>query len=284
MIFIDVEHRCPTDTDIQGWTPWSQDRWDRWLQKSKALMEALAKHDAAGERAARNDLIDANSSHWGELKEWLLALSNKKCWFSEAKELFSHYEVEHFRPKKEARGLDGTVRDGYWWLAFDYMNFRLCGSVGNRKKGGWFPLLEGSPCSVYSSQCEESEMIYLLDPTDAADVALLAFDEEGKAVCWPGCSQSDQRRVVESVKRLKLNEHVQLAEARRKVWQRISNLMGDYNRAKARIGANNPVAKADMRKAAKEIYTRTRPDAELSAVARCCVLLGGDHELSRLLA
>ncbi len=87
---------------------------------------------------------------------------------------------EHFRPKKEAKALDGTIRDGYWWLAFDYMNFRVCGNVGNRKKGGWFPLQDGSLRSSYEKRCEESETGYLLDPIDIDDVKLLAFDEEGK--------------------------------------------------------------------------------------------------------
>ena len=91
-----------------------------------------------------------------------------------------HYDVEHFRPKKEAKALDGTIRDGYWWLAFDYMNFRLCGNVRNRKKGGWFPLKVGSLCSTYAAPCEESETRYLLDPVDDDDVALIGFRQGGQ--------------------------------------------------------------------------------------------------------
>jgi len=91
-----------------------------------------------GKIEERNNLIDSKSAHWGKLKLWLKVLSHGKCWFSEVRELYSHYDVEHFRPKKEAKAMDGTVRDGYWWLAFDYTNYRLCGNVGNRKKGGWF--------------------------------------------------------------------------------------------------------------------------------------------------
>lgn len=138
MIWIDLEHKRPTDTDIANWTPWTQEKWDAWLARSTQLVEELAALDAAGKREERNALIDANCAHWGALKEWLLALSTGKCWFSEVRELYSHYDVEHFRPKKEAKALDTTVRDGYWWLAFDYMNFRVCGNVGNRKKGGCF--------------------------------------------------------------------------------------------------------------------------------------------------
>ena len=44
----------------------------------------------------------------------------------------------------------GVSAKGYWWLAFDYMNFRVCGNVGNHKKGGWFPLGENSR---FSSLC-----------------------------------------------------------------------------------------------------------------------------------
>lgn len=92
------------------------------------------------------------------------------------------------------------------WLAF-YMNLRACGNVGNRKKGGWFPLKEGSLCSSFSAQCEESEARYLLDPIENDDVALLAFDEKGKVVPLPGISDWEQNRVHEPVNRLKLNEH-----------------------------------------------------------------------------
>ena len=112
--------------------------------KSDALTKQLIELHMKGDIAARNKLIDDNSKHWGQIKAWLLGLSNNKCWFSEARDIFSHIDVEHFRPKLEAKGLDGTTRDGYWWLAFDYHNYRACGNVGNRKKGGWFPLQDGS--------------------------------------------------------------------------------------------------------------------------------------------
>ena len=170
---------------IPGWTPWNQARWKDWLAKSERLVSELAALEAAGRREERNALINANDAHWCELKPWLLALSSGKCWFSEVRDLFSHPEVEHFRPKTMAKSLDGIKRDGYWWLAFSYMNFRVCGNVGNRKKGIWFPLSNGSVCSTYANRCEESETHYLLDPIDASDVSLIAFDEEGKVIPVP---------------------------------------------------------------------------------------------------
>jgi len=285
VIWIDLEHKLPTDADIPGWTPWSQERWQAWLEKSNQLVEQLATLEAAGQKAERNALIDASRGHWGALKEWLLALSGKKCWFSEVRELYSHYDVEHFRPKKEAKTLDSTERDGYWWLAFNHMNFRVCGNVGNRKKGGWFPLQAGSLCSTYACQCEESETRYLLDPIDDYDVSLLAFDEEGKAIPVPGASAWEEQRVMETVKRLKLNEHVPLAEARRKVWQQVDRLVTEFCKAKARCGdGNNPAAHEKLRSVCAQIRDKTQRTEELSSVAKWCVLLRNDPQLTRLVS
>ncbi|KVN56069.1 MULTISPECIES: hypothetical protein [Burkholderia cepacia complex] len=285
MIFIDLEHKKPTDADIPGWAPWTQAQWDAWLVKSRRLVTDMAAFEAVGKRDERNALIVANSAHWGALKEWMLALSGGKCWFSEVRELYSHYDVEHFRPKKEARALDGTERDGYWWLAFDYMNFRVCGNVGNRKKGGWFPLKDGSLCSSYAAPCEESEARYLLDPIDDDDVSLIAFDEEGKVIPAPGTSDWEQERVNVTVKRLKLNEHAPLAEERRKVWQKIDGLIKDFYAAKAKCShGNNPAAKAKLLEVRARVREMTKRSAELSAVARWCIQVRNEPQLSRLVS
>ena len=285
MIFIDLEHRKPTDTDIPGWKPWTQEQWGAWLEKSQQLVSDMAMLEEAGKRNERNALIDANREHWGSLKEWLSALSGGKCWFSEVRELYSHYDVEHFRPKKEAKALDGIKRDGYWWLAFDYMNFRICGNVGNRKKGGWLPLQQGSLCSSFNNPCEDSESRYLLDPIDDDDVSLIAFDEEGKVIPVPGSSDWEQERVIETVKRLKLNEHVILAEERRKIWQKADALIEDFYAAKAKCSrGNNPAAKAKLLEVRSQVREMTDRSAELSAVAKCCIQMRNQPQLTRLIA
>src|SRR5690348_1321805 len=85
-------------------------------------------------------LINAKSKVWGGLKDRLLGLSKQKCWFSEAKDCFQDWDVEHFRRKSSAKNLDGSEREGYWWLSFDWKNMRVCRRVGNNKKGTFFPL------------------------------------------------------------------------------------------------------------------------------------------------
>lgn len=283
MIWIDLEHRLPTDADILNWDPWPQARWQAWLDESARLGQELVALDEANRNEERNALIDANSGHWSDLKPWLQALSYGKCWFSEVRDLFSHYDVEHFRPKKEAKAEGEATRDGYWWLAFDYMNFRLCGNVGNRKKGGWFPLNAGSQCSTYTHRCEDAEAALFLDPINAADVTLLAFDEEGKAIAVPGASEWECRRVAESVKRLKLDEHVPLAEARRGTWQHVTRLIDQYLQNKDRCNdGDNAVAREKMRAAATSIRELSRRDAELSAVTKWCVQFRNDQRLTRL--
>jgi PHD/YefM family antitoxin component YafN of YafNO toxin-antitoxin module len=283
MIWIDLENKKPTDTDIPNWKPWSQEQWNQWLAKSVELVQQLAALHNAGDTAGRNALIDANSNHWTKLKPWLSALSHGKCWFSETSNPYFHYDIEHFRPKKEARGLDGDTRDGYWWLAFDYMNFRICGTVGNRKKGGWFPLRTGSLCSTHAERCEDSEASFFLDPINSYDVDLLAFDEEGKAVAVPGASDWEQLRVQETVKRLKLNEHEPLTEARRRVWVKTSNLIEQFQRAKSELNGYNPVAVEKVRSLRRQMKEMMQPTSDLSAVAKWCILLRNDPRLSRLL-
>jgi uncharacterized protein (TIGR02646 family) len=296
MRWIDFEDKKPTD-DFPGWEPWTEDEWQAWLDTSKDLLaqvkatteetEGLLKAgDSEGCKEkikARNEFMSSKSSHWSKLKPWLLALSHGKCWFSESKDVYSDYHVEHFRPKSEAKDLDGTKLDGYWWLAFDYSNYRICGSVGNSKKGGWFPLRTGSMRSCYTHRCEESESPYLLDPTNPADVELLAFDEEGSAIPAPGTNEWDEQRVGESIKRLKLNEHEALTEARRDIWQKVVREADGFDMARSRcVTGPNPAAEQKMRSHARTLKAMAREDAQLSAVVRWCLSFRNDSHLLRL--
>lgn len=281
MIYIDLENKLPTDAELPPNIRWSQADWSAWLAESDRLVKELAKLNAAGKVKERNRLIDDHSAHWSKLKPWLLALSDGKCWFTEARDIASHLDVEHFRPKKAARNTKGPERDGYWWLAFDFMNFRIAGTVPNRKKGAWFPLRYGSQCSSFARRCEGDEIPHFLDPTNAHDVTLLAFDEEGKAVPAPGISRWDQIRVRRTVERLKLTEHLALAEERRKVWQRVTKHISDYKRALSEA-RHSAAARERAKASAREIAALTKPSAELSAVAKWCVLLRNDAQLSRL--
>ena len=73
-----------------------------WRDKAADLLQQLQE---AGSHEDRCRIIDDNAQTYRELRDWLLTRSHGKCWFSEAKDLFSHWDVEHYRPKKEAKDL-----------------------------------------------------------------------------------------------------------------------------------------------------------------------------------
>lgn len=189
-------------------------------------------------------------------------------------------DVEHYRPKKSRIGLDGVEGDGYWWLAFEYTNFRIAGTVPNRKKGVWFALHENSACSKFDARCEESESPYLLDPISQSDPPLLAFNDEGNAIPNPACDGWEKKRVEASITHLKLNEHDALPEARRKVWQKVTRAIDRYLTAKAAYRPDiNPTPLATMRENLKALHEMTRREAELSSVAMWCIRFRNDPQL-----
>jgi hypothetical protein len=252
-----------------------------WLEKAHTALEDL---QAAPDVESRNLLIDRNAHVWGELKSWLLSLSHNKCWISETHFGYSHPEVEHFRPKKTARNLDGSSCDGYWWLAFEWRNFRVCGSVGNRKKGTYFPLRDGSERAGVNSDLR-CEVPLLLDPTDPHDPGLLFFSLEGLAVVEPKvCNEWERKRTEYSIDRYNLNFEL-LVDKRKAVWSDCWTHIRRYLAQLELLDTNpdNTIARESMRDAATRILQLMRADQELSAVSRACLESSGDPRLGALL-
>lgn len=240
-----------------------------WQRRAKMVCDQL---EAAQTKMERDKIIDDNSALWGELKPWLLGLSKRKCWFSEARDSFSHWDVEHYRPKKAAKNLDGTEREGYWWLAFDWHNLRVCGNVGNRKKGSFFPLRNGTHQATAADRNTDDEFPYLLDPARLDDTLLLCFDENGDVMPLPDQNDWNTARAQESIKRYKLREHEPLMEARRDIWSRCvrevnrcQNLMDDLDK--------NPSAtkKEAVRQQMLRLQDMVTVEAEFSATACDCL-------------
>jgi len=252
-----------------------------WLAKAGELLEQLK---SASDTEARNKMIDNNAAVWRELRDWLLELSHGKCWFSEAKDCFSHWDVEHYRPKKVAKDEDRTEHEGYWWLAFDWKNLRICGNVGNRKKGTFFPLRDGcARCAPHGDVTLEDPR--LLDPTDEDDPSLLSFDVKGDARPAPHVSDDWERaRVNYSIERYKL-DFPPLAEKRKTVWADCWGRIQEYLKELAAYQADkaNAVARDRYKRAAKHVREMIREDRELSAVARACIVGAGDSRVMGLL-
>jgi len=128
---------------------------------------------------------------WKDLAPHLARLRNDKCWYSESKNSGSDKDVEHFRPKNAVA--EDPTHEGYWWLAFDWRNYRYscqwCNQrrvdVLNKTDGGKWDHFPVGISSIRAQQegdnCDEEE-IELLDPIDPHDWKLLTFRPDGRPI------------------------------------------------------------------------------------------------------
>lgn len=241
-----------------------------WLADAQVLVQQLV---AAPDKAARDIVIDANGVLWGRLRDWLLTLSHDKCWYSEARDLFSVLEVEHYRPKKRCKRVPrGVFGDGYWWLAFDWSNYRLCGKVGNARKGDFFPLAAGSPTAVYNGLSVLNEIPLLLDPACPGDPDLLSFNEDGACGPHADADQFTVLRVSTTTARLNLNQG-RIKKARQRIWARVWQLIDDCRALAHQIDrAAGPADRERLNQKKEELRRMVRPESEFSAVAKDCLM------------
>lgn len=232
----------------------------------------------------RKEIIESNGAVWrnNALKKYLMNLSHGKCWYSEAREVYSHYHVDHFRPKSQALDLNGVDQGGYWWLAFDWTNYRIIGSVGNTKKGAKFYVKK------YKASCDadsyEDEIFCFFDPIDKDDTLKLTFDKTG-TINPSSINKSDwdYERAKYTIENLDLN-YEPLKEARKDLWDtcesklnELQHLMKEYNQ---NLSASK---KCQIQSKLEELRTLTKPKSEFSSVAIKC-LLSSDIEWAQKLA
>lgn len=158
------------------------------------------KDNIAGKTVPQRKHYINSHPDWNKFQPAMLSLSHNKCWYSEAPIGNGDLEVDHFRPKNKAQQkIDYTnpnsksiilKKNGYWWKAYDWDNYRLAGGLANKRrrdrlgdcedvkgKGDYFPLdlINGSLSTDEGNlSCEYP---ILLDPTNPADVCLLTFDK-----------------------------------------------------------------------------------------------------------
>lgn len=252
-----------------------------WSDEIASLNQELNNCQNHQERSV---CIDKNEV-WRKLFKELAALGNNKCWYSEAKDTMSDRDIDHFRPKKEAKNLPDIPRadeDGYWFLAFDVENFRFSSVYSNERrkdkfdktketggKGVYFPLFAGSHVAKSKARILDEE-IMLLDPCDQDDVNLLTFNDKGEAVYNVMTIDEDRdiKRVETSVKLYNLN-HSPLVDLRAQVWNKCQRFIDEMRKITSEGDLGN-TARNRLKFLKSEIRKMMDKQEEVSAVVIAC--------------
>lgn len=241
-----------------------------WLAEAEAACTELA--DAHTE-AERDVIIEARQRLWRDarIRDWLLGLFHNKCWYSEAQEAVSAYHVDHYRPKGRVTDVGHVHPEpGYWWLAFRWQNYRICGQLINVKKNDVFPLVSGHRAAPNDSASLRLEAPALLDPT-SDDARLISFemDEDGcRAVPSGGADEEERDRVLTTIEVIGLNRLDRLNSKRADVWEDCREKLASYAAA-----SGEPLAMKRLQRAliVVDLKKRVAYESELSSVAEACI-------------
>lgn len=264
--------------------------WDLIPDEVKnELKEAAAELDAITDADARKAYIAANQGKWSAAREHLGKMSHGKCWYSEAPESVSRYQVDHFRPHGRAKQALRDTCDGYSWLAFNIENFRLAGMLCNTQnqeyskdtvgKGDWFPLLDPSKRANITARDCSAESPILLDPVDPDDPCKLLFKDDGTV--WPDdqLPKETQGHVTMAIECLGLRQS-QLNRARKRIWTACSKRARQYSRIAAKPKGQRTDEEATMlQELAGELIAMSKSNSPFAAVARTCLIVNRLRQL-----
>ncbi|HAT3919747.1 MULTISPECIES: hypothetical protein [Enterobacteriaceae] len=179
--------------------------------------QANAELIAAPDEEARKAILRrvASSNIWREFYKLLPEPLKRKCWYCEAEEIRSDMPVDHFRPKNKVE--DDKQHDGYWWLAFDWQNYRCACTFCNSRRvfddteGGKacrFPLENPDERAFVPADQDKlnNERPYFLDPFNPDDEKLLWFDNDGLPLAKPSATVEQQTKVQNSIEIFHLHE------------------------------------------------------------------------------
>ena len=218
----------------------------RWLT---VYVGQVAKVNALGTHDLRSEYIKKHGS-WGRLKNWLAKASEYKCWYCEAKSPRAPFDVDHFRPKLgiTVDGVKLAGHDGYYWLAYEWSNFRLSCQRCNRPENDGADVLHGKAnefpvrdevhrCMVPAGQLD-AELPKLLDPCVQADCELLAHGIDGEVKPNAQDGSWEYARARYTIEQLGFNEW-NTPEAKKKSWRVLNDLI--------RLAGNQPAVLTHLR-------------------------------------
>jgi hypothetical protein len=260
----------------------------RVAERAQETLEALQPD----QRAA---FIEKKSHVWRGFARYLAKMSYGKCWYSESDCVQSFKDVDHYRPKKQAKRSETESDEGYPWLAFSWENFRLSAQRSNQinrdddtdqavGKGAWFPLMASGKRATWDDRCVDDEQPVLLDPTRLADVRLIEVTATGQMGASKFClGEYERRRVSDSVKLLGL-DLPGLRSARQRTMRLMQELLDQLQRtlAQAESGAMESeflATKLPIDGQLNQLRRLTRPSEPYAAAARAQLRLSGFGEL-----
>jgi len=200
--------------------------WDVETLREKVLVARVA---------ARKKAITAKNTVWSKLSSLLSEQSAGKCWYCETNEIRSDNPIDHYRPKNNVK--ECSDHPGYWWLAFDWKNYRYactyCNSrrVGVDTSGGkqdHFPVF--MPPGWNQRKADENvEKPMLLDPIESHDCLLLTFNSNGEACATSDDESSeDYLKATKSIELYHLN-HQPTTRERKVILHKIGRLISSTN-------------------------------------------------------
>lgn len=246
------------------------------INNAEAAARAAGQDVAAARKTAisKGVKVKAREDIWGELAPLLKALGHRKCWYSESLNPASDKNVDHFRPKAEVE--EEKTHEGYWWLAFDWHNFRYasqwCNQIRNDKvnktrggKGNRFPLQDGSFRARLETDNYHNEHHLLLDPTDPDDWRLLTFREDGYPTAARPEGTLEHLRAAVSIEVYHLNCK-ELIDGRKPLAGQVQRLVEEMEHLLPHIATDNR-SKSLFKAREKDLLRLIRKTSEYSAAA-----------------
>lgn len=211
---------------------------EEWRQAAANALEKLVEAEGC---EARKAILNKKSSAkiWRDYFVLLNGGLKRKCWYCEAEDIRADKPVDHFRPKNKVD--DDVVHEGYWWLAFDWKNYRCactyCNSrrVSEETEGGKacrFPIVDPAMRAYSPANDYKNEQPDILDPFDPDDWKLLWFDLDGKPEAKPEATEDEQRKVSNTVEIFHLHES-RIVRARNRVRLEVNRQIGVLKSAEA---------------------------------------------------
>ncbi|MCY9658161.1 hypothetical protein P5G65_04660 [Paenibacillus chondroitinus] len=242
-----------------------------WEERAGRARENVA---ACINASTRSIEIDRNARIWRELKGILKIHSRNKCWYCESVQGRSDTDVDHFRPKNAVHEVED--HEGYWWLAFDWKNYRHSCSFCNQPREGHgkrthFPLMDENFRAKSQLDDISLEKPKLLDPVNIEDPKLLNYLETGEIVPSYDESESQEKyeRAAVSIEIYNLKQEF-LRERRQEKINLVKELIRDYEDFKL----FNPV-RAQEKKAMIKNYAYS--DQEYAGAVRSYLSTRREH-------